>query len=114
MHEDLCPVRTMLDTDRVHQLADHDQPASTQLRLSGLRLLPGAVVAHAQLHLAVIEESLDLEQLAPRLLRMLDGICAGLRAGKLDLVHDLCAKAGGFEPTPKIATCEAHHRPDAS
>jgi hypothetical protein len=29
MHEDLCPVRPMLDTDGVHELTDHGQAAST-------------------------------------------------------------------------------------
>jgi hypothetical protein len=79
--------------------------------LSGL--VPRAIVTHAQLNLAVVEESLDFEQRALRLLRMFDRICTGLRAGKLDLVHDICRNAGGFKPAAKIVTREAHHRPDA-
>src|SRR5512133_1284344 len=64
MHEDLCPVPTMLDTDRVHQLADHAQPASTQLRLEA----QAAAYASALSRVSASPSSALACQLSPRLL----------------------------------------------
>jgi hypothetical protein len=110
-HRDLRPLTARRDLDGVHELPDHAQPASAQAFFGGGG--PRTEVTDGEEQLAALALRLDLERIAPRPSRMLDGVRARLRARKGDVDHVLGRDAALVEPAAKLVPdeCDGLRKP---